>query len=150
MAQMILLWYCEQFPWKTLYWGIVWITLGIENRTRTHNITNTKTTYLCLLQQEHRRYIVEQKGLISDHSSLHGRSLQSHTMLHIQWYPFGCKIMPMDYYNESPCAWLLWHWSSRGQLALCNPRSRSAECVLSSTDRVKISVKEAIQNGFLF
>ena len=25
------------------------------------------------------------------------------------------------YYNENPCAWLLWHWSSRGQLALCNP-----------------------------
>ena len=27
-------------------------------------------------------------------------------------------------YNENPCAWLLWHWSSRGQLALCNPRGR--------------------------
>ena len=44
--------------------------------------------------------------------------------------------------NKNPCVWLLWHWSSRGQLALCN--------FLSSTDRVKISVKEAIQNGFLF
>ena len=41
-------------------------------------------------------------------------------------------------------------WSSRGQLALCNPRGRYAEWVLSSTDRVKISVKEAIQSGFLF
>ena len=28
------------------------------------------------------------------------------------------------YYNENPCAWLLWHWSSRGQLTLCNPRGR--------------------------
>ena len=27
-------------------------------------------------------------------------------------------------YNKNPCAWLLWHWSSRGQLALCNPRGR--------------------------
>ena len=25
-------------------------------------------------------------------------------------------------YNENPCASLLWHWSSRGQLALCNGR----------------------------
>ena len=49
-----------------------------------------------------------------------------------------------------PCAWLLWNWSSRGQLALCNPRGRQAEWVLSSTDRMKISVKKAIQNGFSF
>ena len=41
-------------------------------------------------------------------------------------------------------------WSSRGLLALCNPRGRQAEWVLSSTDFVKISVKEAIQIGFLF
>ena len=27
-------------------------------------------------------------------------------------------------YNKKPCAWLLWHWSSQGQLALCNPRGR--------------------------
>ena len=25
-------------------------------------------------------------------------------------------------YNKNPYAWLRWHWSSRGQLALCNPR----------------------------
>ena len=29
-----------------------------------------------------------------------------------------------EQYNENPCAWLLWHWFSRGQLALCNPRGR--------------------------
>ena len=28
------------------------------------------------------------------------------------------------FYNKNPCAWLLWHWSSLGQLALCNPRGR--------------------------
>ena len=28
-------------------------------------------------------------------------------------------------YNKNSCAWLLWHWSSQGQLALCNPRGRS-------------------------
>ena len=27
-------------------------------------------------------------------------------------------------YNKNLCAWLLWHWSSRVQLALCNPRGR--------------------------
>ena len=29
-----------------------------------------------------------------------------------------------SFYNKNPCAWLPWHWSSRGQLALCNPRGR--------------------------
>ena len=53
-------------------------------------------------------------------------------------------------YNKNPCVWLLWHWSSRGQFALSNPLGLTASWVLSSTDRVKISVKEAIQNGFLF
>ena len=54
-------------------------------------------------------------------------------------------------YNKNPCAWLLWHWSSRGQLALCTlALGLTASCVLSSTDRVKISVKEAIQNGVCF
>ena len=27
-------------------------------------------------------------------------------------------------YSKNPCAWLLWHWSSRGQLALRNPQGR--------------------------
>ena len=43
----------------------------------------------------------------------------------------------MKEYDKNPCAWLLWHWSSRGQLALCNPRGRQAEWVLSTTGRVK-------------
>ena len=29
-----------------------------------------------------------------------------------------------EFYNKNPCAWLLWHGSSRGQLALCNPWGR--------------------------
>ena len=32
------------------------------------------------------------------------------------------RMVPI--YNKNPCAWLLWHWSSRGQLTLCNPRGR--------------------------
>ena len=27
-------------------------------------------------------------------------------------------------YNKNPCVWLLWHWSSQVQLALCKPRGR--------------------------
>ena len=27
-------------------------------------------------------------------------------------------------YSKNPCAWLPWHWSSRGQLAFCNPWGR--------------------------
>ena len=27
--------------------------------------------------------------------------------------------LSMMVYNKNPCAWLLWHWSSQGQLALC-------------------------------
>ena len=38
-------------------------------------------------------------------------------------YSYNCSHNLMIY-NENPCAWLLWHWSSRGQLALCNPRGR--------------------------
>ena len=47
------------------------------------------------------------------------------------WYIFPDISMcialidnPSIVYNENPCAWLLWHWSSRGQLALWNPRGR--------------------------
>ena len=32
------------------------------------------------------------------------------------------RYTPILLYNKNPCAWLLWHWSSRGQLALFNPR----------------------------
>ena len=56
----------------------------------------------------------------------------------------------IDLYDKNPCVWLLWHWSSRGQLPLCNQLGLTASWVLSSTDEVKISVKEAIQNEFLF
>ena len=34
------------------------------------------------------------------------------------------SVWYMWFYNKNPCAWLPWHWSSRGQLALCNPRGR--------------------------
>ena len=50
-------------------------------------------------------------------------------------------------FDKNPCAWLLWHWSSRGQLALCNPRR---QWVLSPTDRVQINVKKTIQNDWSF
>ena len=33
-------------------------------------------------------------------------------------YNFICVFWHMQLYNKNPCAWLLWHWSSRGQLAL--------------------------------
>ena len=56
----------------------------------------------------------------------------------------------VDYYNKNTCAWLLWHWSSRGQLALCNTLGPTASWVLSSTDRVKISVKQPIQMVWCF
>ena len=39
-------------------------------------------------------------------------------IIKIKWSAILCI------YNKNPCAWLLWHWSSRGQLALCNPRGR--------------------------
>ena len=52
------------------------------------------------------------------------------------------------FYNKNPCVWLLWHCSSRGQLVLCNPLGLTASWVLSSTNRVKISVEEPIQVEF--
>ena len=37
------------------------------------------------------------------------------------WYLYNtrlrqCMFKVVVVYNENPCAWLLWHWSSRGQL----------------------------------
>ena len=52
--------------------------------------------------------------------------------------------------NQNRCAWLPLLWTSQGQLAPCNPRGRAewAEWALSSTDRMRVRVKEPIQIVF--
>ena len=59
-------------------------------------------------------------------------------------------LQPWGLRGKNPCAWHLWFWSSRGQLALCNPWGLMALWVLSSTHRVTTSVKNWFKMGFCF
>ena len=53
--------------------------------------------------------------------------------------------------NKNPCVWLLWYWSSQGQLAVCNPRGLTAEWVLwvELTEWTSVS-KKPFKMGFCF
>ena len=56
---------------------------------------------------------------------------------------FGCGIKTKTHFE-----WLLWHWSSLGQLNLEPTRPNGFEVFKVPTDLVKISVKEAKHIGF--
>ena len=51
-----------------------------------------------------------------------GEQLPNVSLWHVWLNPMS--TLDVWLYNKNPCAGLLWHWSSQGHLALCNPQGR--------------------------